>query len=65
MLSGEQRTTILNKATLNTTLKFATKTAERWESGLNTLLIKYFWRALDSTKPLTPTPQTNQTFTGC
>ncbi|TXM07334.1 hypothetical protein FVP09_24130 [Vibrio parahaemolyticus] len=47
MLSGEQCTTALDKTTLITALKFATKTAERCESILNTLLIKYFPRVLD------------------
>ncbi|TOD59780.1 hypothetical protein CGJ60_24000 [Vibrio parahaemolyticus] len=47
MLSGEQRTTALDKTTLITEPEFATKTAERCESILNTLLIKYFPRVLD------------------
>ncbi|TOM79043.1 hypothetical protein CGH70_22350 [Vibrio parahaemolyticus] len=64
MLSGEQRPTSLNITTLITTLKFATKTAERWESILNTLLIKYFPYALDSKHAPDSTTITNYIFTG-
>ncbi|EXF69192.1 hypothetical protein D030_3198 [Vibrio parahaemolyticus AQ3810] len=64
MLSGEQRTTSLNETTLITELKFATKTAERCESILNTLLIKYFPHALDSKSAPDSTSTTNQIFTG-
>ncbi|TFH89309.1 hypothetical protein ELS82_22950 [Vibrio ouci] len=64
-LSGEQRPTALNKATLNTTAKFATKTAERCESDLNDLLIKCLKQMRTSNKPRNSTPQTNPIFSGC
>ncbi|AXY01261.1 hypothetical protein D1115_08790 [Vibrio alfacsensis] len=64
-LSGEQRTTKLNKTTLNTAPQFATKTAQRCESVLNALLIKWFPQARDSNKPLNLPQRTSLVFTGC
>ncbi|WP_229633054.1 hypothetical protein, partial [Vibrio parahaemolyticus] len=64
-LSGEQRTTTPNKTTLNTVLKFATKTAQRCESVFNALLIKCFPQARHSNKPPNLPHRISLVFTGC